>query len=76
ALRIEESVDIRFANLEVHDPNVPQGGSAIIIDDSALGWNGWVEIDGAEIYTNLTSTAPAIFLDDVDAILEGINLHG
>jgi len=76
ALRIEESVDIRFVNLEVHDPNVNQGQSAIIIDDSSLSWNGWVEIDGAEIYTNLTSTTPAIFLDEVDAILEGINLHG
>ena len=76
ALRIEESVDIRFANLEVHNPNVPQGQSAIVIDDSTLSWNGWVEIDGADIYTNLTSTSPAILLDDVDAILEGINLHG
>ena len=76
ALRVEESVDIRFVNLAVHDPNVPQGQSAIIIDDSSLSWNGWVEINGAEIYTNLTSTSAAIFLDEVDAVLEGINLHG
>ena len=76
ALRVEKSIDIRFENLVVHDPNVVQGQSAILFDDSSLIWDGWVEIDGAEIYTNLSATAPAILFEEVDAILEGINLHG
>ncbi len=76
ALRVENSVDIQFVDLEVHDPNVVQGQSAIVIDDSNMNWNGWVDIDGAEIHANLSATAPAILLDDTDARLEGINLYG
>ena len=76
ALRVENSVDIHFVDLEVHDPNVAQGQSAIVIDDSNLNWAGWVDIDGAEIYANLSTGAPVILFDDVDARLEGINLHG
>ncbi len=76
ALRVQDSVDIQFVDLEVHDPNVVQGQSAIIIDDSNMNWDGWVDIDGAEIYANLSATAPVILLDDTDARLEGINLYG
>jgi hypothetical protein len=76
ALRVENSVDIQFVDLEVHDPNVVQGQSAIVIDDSNMNWDGWVDIDGAEIYANLSAGAPVITIDDTDARLEGINLYG
>lgn len=76
ALRIEDSVDILFTDLEVYDPNTPQGQSAILIDDSSLSWDGWVEFNRAEIYTNQTAGTPAITLNGVDAKIEGLNLYG
>lgn len=76
ALRVEDSVDILFEDLGVYDPNVVTGQSAIVIDDSNMNWDGLVEINRAEIHTNLSAGSPAISLDDTDAILEGINLYG
>ena len=76
ALRVQDSVDIQFVDLEVNDPNVAQGQSAIVIDDSNMNWDGWVDFDGAEIHANLSATAPVILIDDADARLEGINLYG
>ncbi len=76
ALRIEDSVDILFTDLAVHDPNTPAGQSAVIVDDSGLNWNGWVDFERAEIYANLSVGAPAILLNGVDARIERMNLYG
>ena len=76
AIRVEDSVDLRFVDLTVRDPVLATGQSAIVMDDSNMNWQGWIEIERAEIYTNTTSGTPAIQLDDVDARINGMNIHG
>nr|AIF02233.1 hypothetical protein [uncultured marine group II/III euryarchaeote KM3_155_G07] len=76
AIRVEDSVDLRFVDLTVRDPVLAAGQSAIVMDDSNMNWQGWIEIEGAEIYTNTTAGTPAIQLDDVDVRINGMNIHG
>jgi len=76
AIRVENSVDLRFVDLTVRDPVLAAGQSAIVMDDASMNWQGWIEIEGAEIYTNTTTGTPALQLDDVDVRINGMNIHG
>ena len=68
---IEDSIDLRLEDLEVHDPG--NGQPAIQADNDGMIWDGYLEILGADIWMNSSST-PAIDLNVVDARIDDLVL--
>ena len=71
-VRIEKSIDLQLHDLEVTDPG--NGALAVEIDNSALIFDGSVEIHGLDVQAN--RTGPIVQLIDSEAQLSDVRLYG